>query len=99
MATITRKELVDRIAKRTSSKRTVVKTILHFFLDEIIAELGEGNRLEFRDFGVFEPRARAARTAQNPQNLAKVKVPARRAVRFKPGRLMKGKFDGQAPGQ
>jgi len=39
------------------------------FLDEIISELAEGNRLEFRDFGVFEPREHAPRNAQNPKTL------------------------------
>ena len=55
--------------------------------------LGKGNRLEFRDFGVFEIRTRAAREAQNPKTLEKVHVPARRSVKFKMGRLMKQKLN------
>jgi len=58
-------------------------------LDEIIEELGQGNRLEFREFGVFEIKERAARKAQNPRTLEKVHVPAKRVVKFKVGRLMK----------
>jgi DNA-binding protein HU-beta/integration host factor subunit beta len=99
MATTTKKELVDRIAKSTGTKHTLVKTVVHSFLDEIIAELGKGGRLEFRDFGVFETRVRAARTAHNPKTLTKVQVPTKRMVVFKPGRLIKQKLDGQAPGQ
>jgi nucleoid DNA-binding protein len=45
--------------------------------------------LEFRDFGVFETRTRAARTAQNPKTLERVEVPAKRTVKFKMGRLMR----------
>jgi len=67
MHTVTKKEMVHRIADLTKSKRVVVKQIVQCFLDEIIAELGQGNRLEFRDFGVFETKMRAARTAQNPR--------------------------------
>ena len=89
MATITKKELIDRIAEMTSSKRVVVKRILQTFLDEIIDELGRGNRLEFRDFGVFESKSRAARVAQNPKTLERVSVPPRRTVKFKVGRLLK----------
>jgi len=89
MATITKKELVDRIAEQTGSKRVVVKRVIQIFLDEIIEELGNGNRLEFRDFGVFEAKVRAARTAQNPKTLERVRVPSKRTVRFKIGRLMK----------
>jgi len=89
MATVTKKELIDRIAERTQAKRVAVKQIIQVFLDEIIAELCEDNRLEFRDFGVFETRTRAARVAQNPKTLERVDVPAKRTVKFKMGRLMR----------
>lgn len=89
MATITKKELIDRIAEKTDQKRVNVKRILQQFLDEIVAELGQGNRLEFRDFGVFETKLRKARRAQNPKTLAPVAVPEKRTVKFKVGRLMK----------
>lgn len=92
MATITKKELIDRIAEKTSNKRVVVKRIIQSFLDEIIEELGNGNRLEFRDFGVFESKYRAARVAQNPKTLERVSVPSKRTVKFKVGRLMKLKL-------
>lgn len=100
MATVTKKELIDRIADSTGAKRVLVKRIIQGFLDEIIEELGRGNRLEFRDFGVFECKVRAARMAQNPKTLERVNVPPKRTVKFKVGRVMKmqlaagaGKFD------
>ena len=89
MHTVTKKELIDRIAEDTDNKRVVVKRIVQTFLDDIIEELGSGNRLEFRDFGVFESKARAARVAQNPKTLQRVNVPPKRTVKFKVGRLMK----------
>jgi len=90
MATVTKKELIDRIAERTQAKRVTVKQIVQAFLDEITKELCQNdNRLEFRDFGVFETRTRAARIAQNPKTLARVEVPAKRTIKFKMGRLMR----------
>ena len=89
MATITKKELIDRIAEQTQAKRVTVKCIVQAFLDEIVRELCDNNRLEFRDFGVFETRTRAARVAQNPKTLERVDVPTKRTVKFKMGRLMK----------
>ncbi len=89
MSTVTKKELIDRIAERTQAKRVLVKSITQAFLDEIIEELRKNNRLEFRDFGVFETRIRAARVAQNPKTLERVKVPPKKTVKFKMGRLMK----------
>lgn len=96
MQTITKKELIDRIAEKSSHKRVVVKRIIQSFLDEIIDELGRGNRLEFRDFGVFESKVRAARTAQNPKTLERVSVPSKRTVKFKVGRLMKLKLSDES---
>ncbi|MHC4716236.1 MAG: HU family DNA-binding protein [Planctomycetota bacterium] len=99
MHTVTKKELIDRIAENTGSKHVAVKKVVQGFLDEVIEELSKGNRLEFRDFGVFEVRHRAARIAQNPKTLERVHVPAKRTVRFKAGRLMKQRLQEVPPGQ
>ena len=95
MSTITKRELIDIIAENTQAKRALVKAIVQNFFDEIISELAKGNRLEFRDFGVFEPRDCAPRTAQNPKTLERIEVPAKRVVKFKVGRLMRQKLNGQ----
>ena len=89
MATITKKELIDRIAESSGQRRVQVKKVVQQFLDEVVNELGKGNRLEFRDFGVFETKLRKARKAQNPKTLEPVAVPEKRTVKFKVGRLMK----------
>ena len=57
--TITKRELVNRIAEDMNQTKVVVRDVLQRFLDEIINELAQGNRLEFREFGVFEVRASA----------------------------------------
>src|SRR6201995_2100713 len=99
MATITKKELIDKIAEKAGTRRVQVKKSVQQFLDEIVAELGKGNRLEFRDFGVFETKLRKARKAQNPKTLEPVEGPEKRTVKFKVGRLMKqrlGEISGAA---
>jgi len=95
MSTITKKDLIGRTTESTQAKRALVKATVQNFLGEIIAELTKGNRLEFRDFGVFEPRDRAPRMAQNPKNLERIHVPGKRVVKFKPGRLMMQKLNGR----
>ncbi len=97
MATITKKDLVERIAERKKIARADVKEALQEFLDLIIIELRKGNRLEFRDFGVFEVKQRAPRLAQNPKTMQKVEVPAKRAVKFKVGRLMRDSVEMAPP--
>ena len=93
MPTITKKELIDRIAEKTESKHVAVKAVVQEFLNEVSAELAQGNRLEFRDFGVLEPYLRAARTAQNPKTLERVLVPAKRSVKFKMGTGMRKRLN------
>lgn len=87
--TVTKKELVLRIAERTNQKQTVTREIIQLFIDEVIQELAMGNRLELRDFGVFEVKARRARKARNPKTGDEVIVPEKRVVTIKPGKKMK----------
>ena len=91
MATITKKELAYRIAEKTGQKKVVVKRIIQEFITEITNELSRGNRLEFREFGVFEIKTRAARKARNPRTGVRVDVPSKAVVHFKAGRAMKDK--------
>lgn len=92
MATITKKDIVNKISDTTQAKKAIVKKVVKSFLDEIVDELAKGSRLEFRDFGVFEVRKHLPRIAQNPKTLEPIRVGAKRTVKFKMGRLMKQKL-------
>lgn len=86
---ITKREIARRIALKHGVKQEVTREIIQAFLDEIIDELVAGNRLEFRDFGVFEVIVKKPRTARNPRTGEPVHIPEKRVVHFKAGRLMK----------
>lgn len=86
--TITKRELCERIAKETGLTQVAVKASVQGFLDAIIEELSRGNRLEFRDFGVFDTRVQAARKARNPRTGDEVFVPAKAIAYFKIGKKM-----------
>ncbi len=88
MAT-TKKDLINRIAEGAGCTHVHVKAVVQKFFNEIISELAKGNRLEFRDFGVFETRTTPARIAEYPKTLEKVPLPARCRAAFKPGKLMR----------
>ena len=92
--TTTKNDLIDRIAAGTGTRQTLVKTVVQHLLDEITCELTKGNRLEFRGFGVFETKTTPARLAQNPRTLKKVEVPAKRRVKFRPGKLIRQGLNG-----
>ena len=91
--TIAKRTIAERIAERHGLGQVQTLQVVQAFLDEIVQELSRGNRLEFRDFGVFETVTRKARTALNPKTLEKVPVKSRVVVKFKVGRLLKEKVE------
>jgi len=97
MTTITKKQLVERISMETRQTKIRTKEIVQLFLDAIIVELENNNRIELRDFGVFEVRERRARVGRNPRTGDIVKVEARRVVTFKVGRKMKQNVSDISP--
>lgn len=89
VVTVTKRELVNKISENLQIKQVIVKDVVQIFLDDVVSYLSKGERLEFRDFGVFEVVERKARVAQNPKTLKKVMVPERKVVKFKVGQTMK----------
>lgn len=90
--TRTKKDLIEKVADVTGQSRSAVKRTIQVAFDHIVDELAEGNRLEFRDFGVFVAKFRPGRIAQNPKTLEPVYVPPRRTVKFKPSRSMRDRL-------
>lgn len=89
MSTITRKILAERLLARQplflSNQRQALSVVDEFFW--LLADaLASGERIEIREFGVFETVTRQARPGRNPKTGATVAVPARQVVRFRPGK-------------
>jgi nucleoid DNA-binding protein len=91
MATTTKREIAERVAQQSGLAQVDVKQVVQMLFDEIIKEVCSGNRLEFRDFGVFEVVVRKPRTGRNPRTGQKVAVPPKTVVTFKMGKVMKEK--------
>ncbi len=88
--TMTKRDLVVRIAEETGLIQQDVFAVIQKTLDYITASLAKGEGVEFRNFGVFEVRQRKARIGRNPNKPANVvTIPARKVVKFKPGKIMK----------
>jgi len=86
--TTTKRELCERIAKKTGFQQIIAKEVVQLFLDEIINELAAGNRLEFRRFGSFFTRIQSPRVARNPHNSEVVQVPEKANISFRAGKAM-----------
>ena len=87
--TVTKRELVIRVANQLGMTQSEVAKIIEGALDMISHSLAEGHRWELRDFGVLEVKKRAARIGRNPRTGDQVPVPERKVVTYRPGKRMK----------
>ena len=70
----------------------VVSEVVQSLIDEITDRLAHGDTVVMRNFGSFLVRETKAKIGRNPKNPGKdVPIPARAAVKFKPGKEMKEK--------
>ncbi len=88
---MTKKDIVLRIADQSNTRQVVVKKIVQKTFDAIIEALVRGEKVELRNFGVFKIKERKSRTGRNPRTGEVVPVPPRKVVVFKPGLEMKMK--------
>ena len=89
--TLTKKDIVNKISEDTKIKQTQVKKIVQKTFDTIVDALSKGQKVELRNFGIFRVKSRRARTGRNPRTGVTVPVPAKKAVAFKAGMVMKKK--------
>lgn len=90
MSTVTKKKLIQTISQARGLHPNDVRNVIQAFLDSMTDSLSNGDRLEFRDFGVFEVVERKQKIGRNPKNAAvPIVIPARRAVKFTPGKKMR----------
>lgn len=88
--TMTKKKLINSISHDKGIHPNDVRHVIQAFLDKIIECLAQGERLEFREFGVFEVVERKQKIGRNPKNAAvPIIIPARLAVKFTPGKKMR----------
>ena len=90
MGTITKKKLIQVISQERNIHPNDVRNVIQSFLDAMTQFLAKGDRLEFRDFGVFEIVERKQKIGRNPKNAGvPIVIPARLAVKFTPGKMMR----------
>ena len=98
LMTLTKRDLVIRISEETGLPQTQVFDVVQKTLDYITEALAKGDKVEFREFGVFDVKTRKARVGRNPNKPEKdVPIPARSMVKFKMGSIMRAEVLKLAP--
>lgn len=88
--TLTKRDLVTRISEESGLIQQQVLDVVQKTLDYIAEALAKGDKVELRNFGVFEVKIRKARVGRNPNAPERdVPIPQRAVVKFKPGKEMR----------
>jgi len=88
--TLTKRDLVVRISEETGLVQVQVFDVIQKTLDYISEALAKGDKVELRNFGVFDVKIRKARVGRNPNRPEKdVPIPPRATVKFKAGKEMR----------
>ena len=84
-----KRELIDTVAANAEITKKEADAVVNATLDAIIDGLAKEGKVVVPGFGSFEVRNKTAREGRNPRTGEKVKIAAKRAPAFKPGKAMK----------
>ena len=76
-------QLVEAIASASNLTKAEAEKALNAFIETIVSNVKEGNKVAIPGLGSFERVARAARAGINPSTGAKIQIKAKNAPRFK----------------
>ncbi|GAA3575516.1 hypothetical protein GCM10022222_70160 [Amycolatopsis ultiminotia] len=86
-------QLIEALSERLGDKK-VASQAVDGLVDIIIRTVNKGEKVNITGFGVFEKRARAARTARNPRTGESVRVKKTNVPAFRAGTTFKDVISG-----
>jgi len=89
---MTKKEFVDDIAIRGEITKKEAENLVNLFLETVSDNLERGNSVGFVGWGKWEVMKRAAREVRNPQTGNKMKIKAKKVVKFRVGKALEEKI-------
>ncbi len=78
-------ELVQAIAENANLTKVQAKAALDATLNAVEGALKKGDKIALIGFGTFQVVKKDARQGINPMTKAKIKIPAKKVVKFKAG--------------
>lgn len=85
---LTKRQMVSSIAKAAGMTHKKTQEVIQLFLDSIAQALVENTRLEFRDFGTFQPVLRQEKQGRHLSKNESLIIPAHKTVKFTPGKKL-----------
>ena len=93
---MTKKEFINVFAEKGGLKKNEAERLVGAFLETLEEALVKGELVRFIGFGSWEVKERAAREVMNPQTQKKIKVGAKKVVKFKVGQTLADKVAANA---
>ncbi len=87
-------ELIDAVADKTAVDKKSTGAVVEAMVDTVLRAVASGERVAITGFGVFEKRARAARTARNPRTGVAIRLKKTSVPAFRPGQGFKDVVSG-----
>lgn len=78
-------EFIARVAEKAGLTKVDAQKAVNAFADVVAEQLKKGDKVALLGFGTFSVNDKPARTGINPKTKEKINIPARTAVKFKPG--------------
>lgn len=86
---MTKRELIEKLAKKNSVSKRKAETFLNSFSDLVMETVSKNQKVSVTGFGVFDLGKRAARRGVDPRTQAEIKIPAMKMPRFRAGKRFK----------
>jgi DNA-binding protein HU-beta len=86
-------DLVSKIAEAGDLGKNQANDVLNAVLDSISDALKSGDKVTLIGFGTFSVSEREARQGRNPQTGQTIQIPAKKVVKFKPGKELADKVN------
>src|SRR5215468_2508283 len=93
---MTKAELIEGLANKLNLNKADAEKAINILLDDIIAALRQGERVNISGFGTFSVSERHARTGRNPKTGESIEIAASRSAKFKPGKQLKDSLNESA---
>lgn len=88
---MTKADLVSKVAAAGGITKVQAEKTVDGFVAAVGEALAGGDKVTLVGFGTFSVGVRSAREGRNPRTGAKIKIPASKVVKFKPGKSLSEK--------
>lgn len=86
---VKKNQFVQRLAEKKGVSKKEAAEWVDLVFDEITKVMKANDKVNITGFGIFRVADRAARVGRNPQTGEPVNIPAKRAPKFRAGKVLK----------